>query len=345
MIDRPNAVIAEQGGKNSFQHFAVGEHVRHAARHAKIVFEYRKRAVRYPNQVGTADTDVNIAGNIRAAHLPAKMLAAVNKFPRHNAFGKNPSLVINIPQKKIQRRQPLRQSLFDARPFARWNNAGQKIIWKNPFSALFASVNRESDSFVEKRQVGGLLNFAQFFRSKSKQRLLQSAVMLPRHTRSSEHLVVCVIHLVVHERQRCVRSDWYRRGCHRSSCNPAVESDFPGRTREHTAAHEPRRRRGLRYGATNLKRHYSPVQSKKWMQRSCISAVRQVLDSGEGVRNPRRKISIDMASTRHGIQIQRSSLSNTAKPFPLKTRERDTGDTTIGRKGKKQRVWSNDENN
>ena len=44
---------------------------------------------------------------------------------------------------------------------------------------------------------------------------------------------------------------------------------------------------------------------------------------------------MDTASTPAGIQIQRSSLSNTAKPFPLKNRESDIGETTIGRHGKK----------
>jgi hypothetical protein len=71
------------------------------------------------------------------------------------------------------------------------------------------------------------------------------------------------------------------------------------------------------------------------MQRSSFSAVRQDFDSGEGGRKPCRKTSIDTASTAAGIQIQRSSLSNTAKTFPLKDRESDIGETTIGRHGKK----------
>ena len=54
---------------------------------------------------------------------------------------------------------------------------------------------------------------------------------------------------------------------------------------------------------------------------------------------------MDTASTPAGIQIQRSSLSNTAKPFPLKNRESDIGETTIGRHGKKYRVLSHGENN
>jgi len=81
------------------------------------------------------------------------------------------------------------------------------------------------------------------------------------------------------------------------------------------------------------------------MQRSCISAVRQVFDSGEGVRNPRRKTSTDTASTPAGIQIQRSSLSSTAKPFTPKKRVSDIGETKIGRHGKKYRALSNGEKN
>ena len=45
-----------------------------------------------------------------------------------------------------------------------------------------------------------------------------------RNARAGEHLIVRAIHLVLHERQRSMSSDWCRRGCHISSCNPAVGS-------------------------------------------------------------------------------------------------------------------------
>ncbi len=108
MIHRPDAVIPEHGRKHALQHLAVRQHVRNAAGHAQVVLQDRKTPIRQAHQVRPANARVNVPGHVQTAHFPPEMPATVNQFSRHKSFGKNPPFVINIPQEKVQRRQPLR---------------------------------------------------------------------------------------------------------------------------------------------------------------------------------------------------------------------------------------------
>ncbi len=117
MLDRPHAVLAEQHGKGLLHHLAAGEHVRHAARNAQIVFQHHEFAVGQANQIRAAHADVHVARHLHAAHLPPEMLAGVDDLARDDAVFQNPPLVINIFQEQVQRRDALRQAALDRLPF------------------------------------------------------------------------------------------------------------------------------------------------------------------------------------------------------------------------------------
>ena len=101
MIDRPDAVIAEERWENAFQDFAISDHVRNAAGYAKIVFEHGEGAIGQTHEISAADADVDITRDVEAAHFTAKMLATVEEIARNNFVGKNAALVIDVAQKKI----------------------------------------------------------------------------------------------------------------------------------------------------------------------------------------------------------------------------------------------------
>jgi hypothetical protein len=136
--------------------------------------------------------------------------------------------VVDVPQKMIQGRQPLRQAFFNFRPLACGNNSRQQVVWENPLGAFFAPVDGKRDSFVKKCEVSRLLALAQLLRRQPDQSLVQRPVMLPRHAGSGEHLVVCSVQAVVHERGGYRYRRWLSCGFHRSFRNPAGEPHFAG---------------------------------------------------------------------------------------------------------------------
>jgi hypothetical protein len=73
-------------------------------------------------------------------------------------------------------------------------------IWAHSrASAFLVAVDGEGDAFVEEREVGGLLAFAQLFRGQAQQRLMERAVLRAGHAGRLEHLVIRFVELVVHE--------------------------------------------------------------------------------------------------------------------------------------------------
>ncbi len=77
------------------------------------------------------------------------MFAGVNNFAGHYAVFNNFAFVIDIFEKKIQRRDPLCQPALDFFPFRRGDNPGQQVVRKNALRAFVISVDGKSDSLIE----------------------------------------------------------------------------------------------------------------------------------------------------------------------------------------------------
>jgi hypothetical protein len=201
VVHRPDAVVAKHGREYALEDFAIGEHVGDAARHAKVVFENGEVAVRKPDKIGAADADVDITGNIQAAHLAAEVFAAINEFAGDDAIGEDAAFVIDVAEEKIEGSEALGESLFDFGPLADRDDAREKIVGKDALCAFLAPVNGEGDALVEEGEVGGLLAAAELFGRETKEGVLEGAVVLARDAGRREHFIIGSVELIVHKRR------------------------------------------------------------------------------------------------------------------------------------------------
>src|SRR5215469_7984870 len=149
MLDRSYPVALKQLRKDPLHHAPVGQHVRHAAWHAQIVFQYHELTPGQADQIRPDNRDIHVARDLQSAHLTAKLFAAIDDLARNNAIGENAAFVVDVAQKKIQRGNALRKTAFDVIPLGARHDARQQIIWENSLRSLFAPVNGEGDSLVQ----------------------------------------------------------------------------------------------------------------------------------------------------------------------------------------------------
>jgi hypothetical protein len=64
--------------------------------------------------------------DVHAAHFAAVVTTTVDQLTRNDAFGEDPFLVIDVAEKQIDRREPLRQASLDRRPLAGRDDAGSR---------------------------------------------------------------------------------------------------------------------------------------------------------------------------------------------------------------------------
>jgi hypothetical protein len=110
--------------------------------------------------------------------------------------------VIDVVQEEIERRDALRQAALNRIPFTASNDARQQIVREDFFRAFFASVDREGDALIKKRQVGSLLAAAQFFGGQIEQALIERKLAGARRPFAVEHLVISGVEMIVRKRQR-----------------------------------------------------------------------------------------------------------------------------------------------
>src|SRR5258706_15616226 len=75
---------------------------------------------------------------------------------RNDAVFQNFLLVINVVQKKIQRRDPLHESAFEKLPFLRRNDARHQIKGEDFLGACRVSINVEGYSLAQKSEINRL---------------------------------------------------------------------------------------------------------------------------------------------------------------------------------------------
>ena len=155
VIDRPHAVAFEEAGEHPLHDLPVGEHVGDAARHAQVVLEHGEPAAgAVADEIGAGDRDVGVAAHAQAAHLPAVVRAAVDQVARHDPFGEDAAVVVDVLQEEIERVDALRQTALEVLPLRAGQHARQQIVREDPLRALVVAVHREGDALVEERAVG-----------------------------------------------------------------------------------------------------------------------------------------------------------------------------------------------
>ncbi len=118
LLNRPHVVTTKQLRKDPLHYPAIGQHIANPTRHPQIILEHDKLAVLQPDQVRPAYRDIDIPRHLQPRHLPPEVLAAIHHLTRHDPVVQNPPLVIDVLQKQIQRRNPLRQPTLDGRPLS-----------------------------------------------------------------------------------------------------------------------------------------------------------------------------------------------------------------------------------
>src|SRR5829696_1149948 len=100
----------------------------------------------------------------------------------------------------VECRDALDQPALDGGPLRAGDDAGQQIVWEDPFRPLFASVDGERDALMQKGQVRGLFTMAKFFFRQTEQLIEERLVMGMRQSGAREHLVERAIERVVRKR-------------------------------------------------------------------------------------------------------------------------------------------------
>ncbi len=152
--DRADLVAIEEPRHHPLGDLAVGEHVGHAARHAQVVLEHDEPAVLEPHEIAAGDRDVDVAVDPDAAHLAPEVPAAVEQVARHDAFGENPALVVDVLEEEVDGRQPLREARSERAPLGRGDDPGQQVEGEDPLRALFVAVDGEGDALGQEGLVG-----------------------------------------------------------------------------------------------------------------------------------------------------------------------------------------------
>ncbi len=201
MLDRPHPVRAEEQRKSPLHDAPVGEHVRDAAGYAQVVFEHHELAALQAQQVGAGDRDVNIARHLQAAHLAAEVLTAVDDLARHKTLVQDLALVVDIVQEEIERRDPLRQSLLDMRPFLAGHDARQQIVGEDALRAFFPAIDGKSNALGQKRNIGGALAALQLVPGNAGQCIEQFLVLGANLSVLGEHLVKGMIEKILRQRR------------------------------------------------------------------------------------------------------------------------------------------------
>ena len=150
VIDRADAVVAEESGEDLFQNLAVRQHVGDAARHAEIIFEHGEAAIGEADEVGAADADVDSSRYGQAAHFATEMAATVDEFARDDAIGEDAAAMVDIFEEEVERGDALGEAAFDFAPFVVRDDARQEIVGEDALGAFFVAVDGEGDALMEK---------------------------------------------------------------------------------------------------------------------------------------------------------------------------------------------------
>ena len=217
--DRADLVAIEETRHHALGHLAVGEHVRHAARHAQVVFEDDEPAVFQADEIAPRHRHVDVAVHADAAHLTAIVLAAVEQLARHDALGEDAALVVDVLQEQVDGRQALRQAVDERLPLGGGDDPRQEIERKDTLGAFFVAVDGEGDALGEERLVGLDLSQPELARRRHAELVEKGTVWLPGITGGVEHLVVAGAGVIAGKQLTCRRHRRRRRahGTHGSS--------------------------------------------------------------------------------------------------------------------------------
>ena len=143
----------EQVWKQPHHDLAVFQHVGHARRRARIVFQHVEIVGVDPHHVDAGDVHIDIVRHVELIHLRAEHRILEDQIFRNAAGAQDLALMINVAQKQIERADPLLQSGFEPRPFLAGQDARDHVEWDQPLLGGGVAIDRESDADSAKQQL------------------------------------------------------------------------------------------------------------------------------------------------------------------------------------------------
>ena len=150
MRDRQHVMHMERMGERARHHRAILEHVGDPAGGPHIVLEHQEIAgFRIAHQVDPGNVGMDAGGRLQPDHLPAEMLAGVNKRPRDDPVLENPLRSVDILEEKIERDDALAEPVLDVVPLLPGKNARRQVEREEPFRATAVAIDGEGDALEQ----------------------------------------------------------------------------------------------------------------------------------------------------------------------------------------------------
>src|SRR5579863_2240037 len=103
MLDGHYPAALIQRREHAFHYLAPGKHVRHTARHAKIVLEHDEPSVGPADEIGAHHGQVAALRYMNAPHLATIVPACKDDLARDYFVRQYAAFMVNVPQKQIKR--------------------------------------------------------------------------------------------------------------------------------------------------------------------------------------------------------------------------------------------------
>ena len=189
---RRHRVAGKQLGKQPHHHLAVFQHVAHPRGHAQVVFEHVVAAVRMADQIDPGDVRVNAVRQVQALH--GGLVLGVGK---HLFGGNEPGfddvvVVVDVPQKAVQRRHPLAQARLQHLPLVGMHDARHGVKRNQALGPGLVAIHRKGDADPVEQQIGFRVFFGQRLGRLRVQPVGKGLVMRSDGATGQQHLVVMV---------------------------------------------------------------------------------------------------------------------------------------------------------
>ena len=189
MIDPANPAMPEQVVEAGLDRRPVGQHVRHARGHAKVVLQHHETVAR-ADQVGPAESDVDPLRNRDPAHLDTILGAAVDHVRGDDPVGEYPPAPVDVGQEQVQRLEPLAQPALDEVPGIGIDDSRQHVDGDDALLGALLAVDREGDSLLQEGPFGAFLHGGDLFGNHAVENVPELAAVVARRTVGLEHFVV-----------------------------------------------------------------------------------------------------------------------------------------------------------
>ena len=128
--------------------------------------------------------------NLEAAHLHAVLGTAEHQIDGDDLVPQAPAVVVDVFQKKVERREALLEAPFDVFPLGSGQDPGYTVDGNDLLRGPFGVEDREGDALVKEVTVNALLKPGQILGSEFRQGRVEALARLSRTPVGSEHLIV-----------------------------------------------------------------------------------------------------------------------------------------------------------